>query len=45
MRVTNCFVLLICAVLWGLYVNYSSSAVEHMYSGVCIFVQGHMPIL
>ena len=23
----------------------SSSAVKHMYSVVCIFVQGHMPIM
>ena len=37
-RVAVCFVLLICAVMRGLYVNYSSSIVEHMYSVACIFV-------
>ena len=39
------FVLLICAVMWGLCIDYSNSAVEHMYSVVCIFVQGNMTIM
>ena len=46
MRVADCcFVLLICEVMWGLYVDYSSSAVVHTYSVACIFVQGHRPVI
>ena len=40
-RVANCcFVLLVCAVMWGIYEDYISSAVEHMYSVACKLVQG-----
>ena len=31
-----CFVLPTCVVMWGLYVDYSSSAMEHMYSAMHI---------
>ena len=32
----------LCAVMWGIYVDYSSSAVEPRCSVACVFVQGQL---
>ena len=31
--------------MWGLYVDYSGSALRHMCNVVDIFAQGHMPVM
>ena len=44
--IADCFFIpfrLVCIVMWGLYINHSSSTEEHMCNVTSIFVEGHMP--